>query len=333
MIPNQWYAVLDSREVPRSKPVGVTRMGEKLVFWRDSTGGVVCQRDLCPHRGVALSAGKVINDRIQCPFHGFEFDSSGKCALIPANSACKDVPKGIEVHTYPARDEHGLIWIWWGEPPAALPPIRFFDGLDDMSYGTIKDHWAVHYSRAIENQLDVMHLPFVHHNTIGRGNKTIVDGPYIELDEENHSLSFWVHNRVEDCNPPLRPQDITNPKGRPNYLQLCFPNVWLNYISPNVQVFVAFAPIDDANTMMYLRMYQKVSRAPVLRQITNTLGSLGNLFIARQDKRVVITQRPLKTAFKMSERLVQGDLPITAYRKHRRALKAAAGLEEETLRE
>ncbi len=45
MIPNQWYAILDSSEVKRGKPVGVTRMGEKLVAWRDSQGRVTVMHD------------------------------------------------------------------------------------------------------------------------------------------------------------------------------------------------------------------------------------------------------------------------------------------------
>ena len=71
MIPNQWYVVLDSSEV-RDAPIGVTRMGEKLVFWRDQAGKLSCLRDRCVHRGVELSKGHVVsNGRLQCPFHGF----------------------------------------------------------------------------------------------------------------------------------------------------------------------------------------------------------------------------------------------------------------------
>ncbi len=54
MIRNQWYAVLDSSQV-KNKPVGVTRMGERLVFWRDVAGKVSCLYDKCVHRGVMLS--------------------------------------------------------------------------------------------------------------------------------------------------------------------------------------------------------------------------------------------------------------------------------------
>jgi phenylpropionate dioxygenase-like ring-hydroxylating dioxygenase large terminal subunit len=84
MIPNHWYAILESSEVKPGKPVGVTRLGEKLVLWRDAKGQVTCMADLCPHRGVALSIGKLMGDCVECPFHGFRFDPSGRCTLIPA---------------------------------------------------------------------------------------------------------------------------------------------------------------------------------------------------------------------------------------------------------
>jgi phenylpropionate dioxygenase-like ring-hydroxylating dioxygenase large terminal subunit len=74
MIPSQWYVLMESKEV-KDKPVGVTRMAEKLAFWRDGTGNLSCLPDKCPHRGVELSKGKVLNGHLQCPFHGFEYDT------------------------------------------------------------------------------------------------------------------------------------------------------------------------------------------------------------------------------------------------------------------
>ena len=92
MIPNQWYVVLGSNQV-KGKPVGVTRMGEKLVFWRDDTGRLSCLRDRCVHRGVQLSKGRVVsNGRLQCPFHGFEYDTTGRVQKIPANGQNAPVP-------------------------------------------------------------------------------------------------------------------------------------------------------------------------------------------------------------------------------------------------
>ncbi len=100
MIRNQWYVVLESNEV-REKPIGVTRLGEKMVFWRDRNQVIHAAVDRCPHRGAALSIGKIQADHLQCPFHGFEFDSSGKCTLVPANGRHGVIPQALQLNTYP----------------------------------------------------------------------------------------------------------------------------------------------------------------------------------------------------------------------------------------
>ena len=325
MIRNQWYVILESSEVQPGRPVRVTRLGEPLALWRNRAGRVVCMVDQCPHRGAALSGGKLVDDRcgLQCPFHGFAFDASGQCTRIPANGRNAPVPKAFHVATYPTHEERGFIWIWWGDSGAALPPVHFFDSIGpEMSYATIRDHWATHYSRAIENQLDVVHLPFVHHNTIGRGNRTLVDGPLVAWEQRTDDynlLRFWVFNRTDDGTRPRRPDEIVQP-GRTPSLQFLFPNLWHNWISPQVRIVAAFAPIDSENTMLYFRMYQSLVRAPGLKQALNRLGCVSNLIIERQDKRVVETQRPQRSYLRLSEKLIQGDGPIIAYRRRRQEL-------------
>lgn len=328
MIPNQWYAILEAREVPQGKPVGVTRMGEKLVLWRDPEGQVACMSDLCPHRGVALSAGQLKDDCIECPFHGFLYDTSGRCRLIPANGREAAPPKAFQIHTYPAREAHGFIYIWWGAPREVYPELPFFDSIaeEEYSYATLRDHWATHYSRAIENQLDVVHLPFVHHNTIGRGNRTLVNGPLVQIQPcagGSDLLNLWVYNQVDEGQKPLKPRQLPMAERHPS-LQFRFPNIWHNWISDTVRIVAAFAPIDEENTLFYIRMYQKTVRVPVLRQAFNQLGALSNLIIERQDKRIVITQRPKRSDLHIGEKLIQGDSPIIEYRRIRRMLIEAA---------
>ena len=196
MIPNQWYAILESNELPRNKPVAVTRMGEKLVLFRDTNGNPICLFDRCCHRGAALSKGKIMGDTIRCPFHGLEYDSTGKCVVIPANGKNAEVPDRYKVNSYPAREFVSFIWIWYGKPREEYPDIGFIEDLtEDFSYSTVRDHWNTHYSRAIENQLDVVHLPFVHENSIGRGNKRIVNGPVARYD--GNKILVWLRNEVD----------------------------------------------------------------------------------------------------------------------------------------
>lgn len=320
MIPNQWYIVLESKEVRRGKPVGVTRLGEKMVFWRDRQGKIACAVDQCPHRGVAFSAGKLSGDCIQCPFHGFEFDSSGRCTLIPANGRNTEVPKVFNVKAYPARELHDYIYIWWGEPRDEYPPLPDFDYMRDpnLVYGSITDLWNAHYSRAIENQLDVVHLPFVHHNTIGRGGKTVVQGPRYTVDEfpGGHAMiSVWTDNEVEQGQVPLKPSDMPATKKHPQ-IQFRFPNIWHNWLGDTFHLFLGFTPIDGEHTKLYLRSYHS-KKAPIVRQVFNFFSNLANIFIERQDRRVVVTQRPFRSDLRIGEKLISGDAPVIEYRRRR----------------
>lgn len=319
MIRKQWYIVLDSKQV-KKKPVGVTRLGEKLVFWRDTQNHVHCSVDRCPHRGVALSTGEVLEDHIQCPFHGFEYDASGACVHIPANGRGGAIPQKMRLTTYPTFEAHGFIWIWWGEGEAESEPL-FFDNLDDtFFYASAVDPWEAHYSRVIENQLDVVHLPFVHRNTIGRGNRVVVDGPVVEWRGEQ-MLYTYVFNRVEDGTPPRKPKELSPKQAGSVHLEFIMPNLWQNYISEKVRVLAAFVPVDDAHTLLYLRFYQKFLPIPLLGSLVARLAMPFNLRIAHEDRPVVSTQQPKASGFQIGEVLIQGDLPIIEYRRKREALQ------------
>ncbi|MBN2471088.1 MAG: aromatic ring-hydroxylating dioxygenase subunit alpha [Anaerolineae bacterium] len=327
MILSQWYAVLESNEVRAGKPVGVTRLGEPMVFWRDAAGRVACAVDRCPHRGAALSPGAVVNGHVQCAFHGFEFDSSGQCVLIPANGRNADVPRIFQVRAFPTREAHGFIWVWTGEPrpEGDYPPLRYFPDIDDsFSYGTYRARWHAHYSRAIENQLDVVHLPFIHRRTIGRGGKTLVNGPASFCDCTDGVLRVWVYNAQDEGQAPRKPGDFSAPPEEPYRLKFIYPNIWENRISDDLRVMIAFAPIDDENTLLYLRFYQRFMKVPGLRHAINWFGAQMNNIVASEDRSIVETQRPYRTDLRMGEKLIPGDAPIIMYRRQREELIRAA---------
>jgi len=320
MIKNQWYAVLDARQVKKNKIFGVTRCGEKLVFWRDEENKVHCIFDQCCHRGASLSCGKIIDQHIACPFHGFQYDSSGKVAVIPANGKQAIVPDNYRVNAYRVEEAYGFIWLWYGDDlGAAAGPIPFFEELKTgFTYGQISETWGVHYTRAIENQLDVVHLPFVHTTTIGRGNRTLVNGPVVKW--RDNLMTFYVDNELDQGQHPKGPTEIPDYQ-RLFHLQFQMPNIWQNIISDDVRIVAAFAPIDEENTHIYIRFYQRFVKIPGLRNIVNSLSNISNRIILHQDRRVVLTQRPKKSELRMGENLVQGDLPIIEFRKRRAQLR------------
>ena len=321
MIRNQWYILLESEEVGKT-PIGVTRMGEKMVFWRDSAGKVQCALDKCPHRGVKLSMGAIVDNHLQCPFHGFEYDSGGACVHVPANGRGGVVPSALRLQSYPTHEAHGYIWVWWGNTPSTdLEAPAFFDNLEkSFHYASARDPWEAHYSRVIENQLDVVHLPFIHRNTIGRGNRTVVDGPLIEW-HGNNMLYTYVFNREDNGLPPRKPSEIRREEARSVHLEFIFPNLWQNFISSDVRIVAAFVPVDDSHTLLYLRFYQRFLDFPVIGKLVAKLAMPSNIYIAHEDRRVVETHQPQPSGLKIGETLIQGDLPIIEYRRKRAELQ------------
>ena len=88
-IPKAWYAIVHINEI-KSKPLKLERFGKNLVIWRDS-GKIVAMENRCPHRGAELSLGRVYDNAIACPFHGFRFDQHGNCIFNPETQVA--IPK------------------------------------------------------------------------------------------------------------------------------------------------------------------------------------------------------------------------------------------------
>ena len=310
---DQWYPVLESREL-RRKPLGVERLGQRLVFWRTSDGLPHANLDRCPHLGAALSGGKVCGDRLVCPFHGFEYDAEGQCRYIPAVGCQGRIPTGVAVKRFLLREAHGLIWLWWGEPQKFYPELPFFPQLQTgWRYGTVTVDWPVHYTRAIENQLDVAHLAFVHRTTIGAGGRSFVEGPHVEADGQG--IKVWVTNARDEGQTPRSQSELAAAAhGKEPGLSFLFPGVWLLNISPSLKNFIAFVPVNGQKTRYYLRVYHRIHN-PVLAKIFEVLMGLSNRFILHQDKQVVLTQTPVDSADAVQDRLIGADRAIIQFRR------------------
>ncbi|NOK61959.1 MAG: hypothetical protein GFH27_549289n346 [Chloroflexi bacterium AL-W] len=328
MIPNMWYAVLESHEVKPGKPYAFTRLNEDLVFWRDNDEKIVVMRDICPHRQAKLSPGKLVDGNIQCHFHGFQYNQDGGCELIPANGRNGSKPRIFQCWTYPAQEDHGFIWVWTGEPRTAYPPVPFVDGLEEHTYATFQKQWHTHYTRVIQGVLDVSHLPFVHAKTIGRDGKTLVNGPYTTL--EDNKIQVWISNQPDVGLPAIKPTEVPPPSTPPT-LRFNYPNVWQLWLNDNLSQVIIAAPMDDENTMIYVRNYQKMIKNPVLGKLFARIGNIYNRYVLHEDEEIIVSQTPKKADLDIGERFIPGDRPIALYLKHRRDLILAAQEEQPAL--
>ena len=319
MIKNQWYAVLSSDSVRKGKICAARRFGEELLFFRDKEGRAGCVSSLCAHRGADLGKGCIKDGNISCPFHGIEYDVDGKCIYVPSDGRASDLDHSrFDLKRYPLREIGGIVFIWYGDREPDSEPVCF-DIITDPSfvYSHMDDEWGVDYSRVIENQLDVSHLAFVHRTTIGRGNKTLCNGPKVEWIDPL-TLRTSADNEVDTGQKPGT-ADESNIKS--TNLNFKFPNMWLNHVTDKIQILAYFVPVDDEHSIISLRFYNKITGVNLIDRMIAALGSAANKVIERQDKRIVETQLPKKSGLKIGENLAQADLPIVEYRAKRKALQ------------
>ena len=191
-----WYVAAWDHEVAR-EPLSRTFLGRPVVLWRTGSGTAVALEDRCCHRHAPLSAGKVIEDRIQCGYHGLEFDAQGKCVSVPSQSR---VPPGAEVRRYPTVEKNRWMWIWMGDAeradPDLIPDIYWHDSPDWAAVGD-RFHVKCHYQSLIDIQLDNTHSSFVHPDSLGNAG-SLRHSPKVERDGE------LLHNgrRMRDSDPP-----------------------------------------------------------------------------------------------------------------------------------
>ncbi|MDF2960478.1 MAG: Rieske protein [Paenibacillus sp.] len=160
VLANEWFAVLKSEEV-KDAPVQVIIMGQRIVVFRTSKG-IHAFKDLCIHRGSALSIGSVMNDTIVCPYHGWQYDADGKCVCIPAQSKDASIPLKAKAKVYSCMEKYGLIWVCTGNPVNAVPDLASYTNPEFSThvFGPYRINSSA--ARVIENFLDYSHLMWVH---------------------------------------------------------------------------------------------------------------------------------------------------------------------------
>jgi phenylpropionate dioxygenase-like ring-hydroxylating dioxygenase large terminal subunit len=166
---NEWFAVAWTVSLPVEKLQPVRVLGHDLVLWR-TADGVHAWKDLCVHRGAKLSLGRISHltegDCLICPYHGWEYNSSGMCVRIPAHPL-QTPPLGAHAECFAVREKYGLIWVCLGETSADIPsfPEGEAPGFRLISTGPYQFHAKA--PRIVENLLDVAHLPTAHAGMLG----------------------------------------------------------------------------------------------------------------------------------------------------------------------
>jgi phenylpropionate dioxygenase-like ring-hydroxylating dioxygenase large terminal subunit len=162
--PNHWYAVDRSSSLRRGAVREITYWERSIALFRCKDGSVGAIANSCAHRRIKLTLGNVCEDRLVCPYHGWEYDTSGHVVSIPHDLFGRAMPE-LCVTSYPVRERYGLVWIFPGDRSRAdhtpLPQIPELEGPHPWASVSIDFVWRAHFSIIIENLLDFTHA-FLH---------------------------------------------------------------------------------------------------------------------------------------------------------------------------
>lgn len=181
--PDYWYPVARSRELKKGKLKAVSFAGEPVVLARAKNGTLFALENRCAHRQVPLVHGVLDGEELQCGYHCWRYDKTGRCVNVPYLDKQKSLPNGV--HAYPCREEYGLIFIY----PGALDnidgtPFPDIPTFHNPRYKTRYLDRAVrcHYSFMHENLMDMNHQ-FLHRRLMG-GIRTV----FLELRRDKKSV-------------------------------------------------------------------------------------------------------------------------------------------------
>jgi phenylpropionate dioxygenase-like ring-hydroxylating dioxygenase large terminal subunit len=181
---NIWYSAGPASRLAPGKMIHRTLLGEPILLGRDHGGKAFALRDLCPHRGVLLSAGRLARtgnrhatSEVECAYHGWRFATDGQCKAIPSLTPDQPMDIGrIRVKDYRLEERQGLLWIFMpgeGAAPNDDPPEIPLVGDHGVPGIDEAEIFFCDIDHAVVGLMDPAHGPFVHRSWWWRSPKSI----------------------------------------------------------------------------------------------------------------------------------------------------------------
>ena len=281
---NAWYVAALSDSIGREL-TPLKLLGNNVVIYRSNDGQPVVLEDACPHRKLPLSMGRLVDDHIECGYHGLCFDASGNCIKAPTQDR---IPPTAIVKSYPTIDKYGLLWVWMGEVVADESKLIFIENFDNPAWHITNGdslHCQCNYLYLADNLLDPSHVAWVHKDSFA--SKGTEDTPLeIQESEDGLIVSRWIYN----CDAPPFYQPLLKFSGKCDRLQhyeVRFPSIAINKSvycpvgsggpdwKPNEKCYEMISynfltPLDDNNTLYF--WLQQRNTDPLDETITHSIS-------------------------------------------------------------
>jgi phenylpropionate dioxygenase-like ring-hydroxylating dioxygenase large terminal subunit len=197
-----WYIVCHSQEL-KKKPISATIASIPIVVFRTQSGVVTALEDRCVHRHAPLSQGKICQEYIECPYHGWQYDIDGTVKNVPALPKNCNLPHNLSIKKYHCLEQDGYVWVCLADKPATQQPLKF-PHLEEPMWTSfrMKTRFQAPVDSCLENFLDCPHATFVHRFWFRTPKakpvkvivRTLEDGAVAEYFEEprESAIVWWL---------------------------------------------------------------------------------------------------------------------------------------------
>jgi phenylpropionate dioxygenase-like ring-hydroxylating dioxygenase large terminal subunit len=197
LLRNAWYIAAWTDEVG-AQPLARRICDEPIVLFRDGAGYAAALTDRCCHRAAPLHMGTVVEEGIQCGYHGLVIDGSGRCVHIPGQMM---IPDDARVRAYPLVEKDQMVWVWMGDPARAdtAAIVNYPYHNDPGKWPNKHDVYPIkaNYMLMVDNLMDLTHLGYLHAKTVG-GNPAAHVEAEMKTTRTPTGLKFtrWMRNSV-----------------------------------------------------------------------------------------------------------------------------------------
>lgn len=195
-----WYVVALSKQLRKNRVLSRTILGEWLAIFRDEAGNPIILRDRCMHRNSRLSRGKVNIGKLQCPYHGWVYDRSGKVVSVPAEGDNFSQLNCRSATSYQTREEDGYIYVKLSDSHEFNPFRMPYYGQPGWETVRVINRFHNNITNCAENFIDIPHTVTVHPGIFRTSRKQKLTmtverkngGVFVEYFQETNNLGWYA---------------------------------------------------------------------------------------------------------------------------------------------
>jgi phenylpropionate dioxygenase-like ring-hydroxylating dioxygenase large terminal subunit len=298
---DHWFVAALSRNVC-AKPLQVVLFGKPIVLVRNDTGTVWAFEDRCPHRGAALSAGKLSALGLVCPYHGWTFGGAGRCTAMPGTETGRPLAD-VRVPAFNVIERDGMVWLSHGDRPLPQRVLAMNPKDNRFRWQT---RWHAPVIEAQENFLDALHTHTVHTGLVRRNAARLPVEVVLTTSGDGFVIDY--RGQPQQSGILYRLFESTRTAERAHLSGLSVAQIEYQYANGSaIWISLHFSPEGDRSTRVFITLHVAGRWAP--RSLVRLLAWPFLRQVERQDK-AMLEQQDAVSQFFPGRRFVVTPLDI-----------------------